>query len=201
MTSRTFEIGQVVYILSEQAQTILPGMVVEECVVKKLSGNSVSWKIKVGAGDNAKLFDSAKIKGEVYGSLEEVRVVMTERLTGFIVTLTQAAEARVEKWYGKEIADREKANVGYAAPSSDPDDKLDPDMLLNSIENTSTPTPKFSSEVPRMVQHQPTSSADMREKLRNLATPPPEEGDQQASEGTMFMIDAGGARIPVKMKV
>lgn len=200
MTSRTFEIGQVVYILSEQAQTILPGMVVEECVVKKLSGNSVSWKIKVGAGDNAKLFDSAKIKGEVYGSLEEVRVVMTERLTGFIETLTKAAEVRVEKWYGKEIADREKANVGHVSTSSDPDDKLDPDMLLSSIENNVTPAPKFSSEVPRVAHQQPASVDGMREKLRNLATPPPEEGEQ-VSEGTMFMIDAGGARIPVKMKV
>jgi hypothetical protein len=193
LSEKNFEIGQVVYILSEQAQTILPGVVVEECVVKKLSGNSVSWKVKVGAGDKAKLFDSAKIKGEVYGSLDEVRVVMTERLNKFVEDLTQAAEDRVEKWYGKEIAERERNNHSFVSQSNDPDDKIDPDVLLSSIENTA-PAPKFTPEASRA----PVPKSSMRDHLRNLATPPDEDLPVEG-EGTVFMIDAGGNRVPVRM--
>lgn len=195
MGDKNFEIGQVVYILSEQAQTILPGMVVEECVVKKLSGNSVSWKVKVGAGDKAKLFDSAKIKGEVYGSLEEVRTVMTQRLTDFVNNLTKEAEQRVEKWYGKEIAERQKV-LEPLSVSNDPDDKIDPDLLLSSIENTA-PAPKFHTTASTPPQPAPVTNRELaKEKLRALATPPEEELVQN---GAVFVVDDKGNRIPVKL--
>lgn len=196
MSDKNFEIGQVVYILSEQAQTILPGMVVEECVVKKLSGNSISWKVKVGAGEKAKLFDSAKIKGEVYGSLEEVRTVMTQRLTDFVNNLTKEAEQRVEKWYGKEIAERQKT-LEPLSVSNDPDDKIDPDLLLSSLENTA-PTPKFHSPAPSTPSYpsQVTNKDLAKERLRALATPPEEE---LAQNGAVFVLDDKGNRIPVKL--
>lgn len=197
MSDKNFEIGQVVYILSEQAQTILPGMVVEECVVKKLSGNSVSWKVKVGAGERAKLFDSAKIKGEVYGSLDEVRNVMSQRLAEYVSKISKEAEDRVEKWYGKEIADREKENSSGSVVVTDPDDKLDPEALLSSIENT-VPTPRFTQDAP--VQRQaPVSVSNLRNHLMNLATPPPEELKALEGEGTVFMMDNEGNRVPVRM--
>lgn len=196
MTDKNFEIGQVVYILSEQAQTILPGMVVEECVVKKLSGNSVSWKVKVGSGDRAKLFDSAKIKGEVYGSLDEVRNVMTHRLSEYVDKISKEAEDRVEKWYGKEIADREKQNTTGTISPPDPDDKLDPELLLNSIENNTTPAPKFTPEATRAAQPQ----SNLRNHLMQLASPRPGEDGPLEGEGSVFMVDAGGNRVPVRIK-
>lgn len=195
MVDKNFEIGQVVYILSEQAQTILPGMVVEECVVKKLSGNSISWKVKVGAGDKAKLFDSSKIKGEIYGTLEEVHVVMTERLTKFVENLMESATKRVENWYGKEVAEQGRKVVAQPQLSQqDLDDKIDPDILLSSIEN-SMPEPKFTKEATIAAMPQ----TNLRSRLRDLATPDDEDQTPLEGEGTVFMVDAGGNRVPVRM--
>lgn len=188
---KNFEIGQVVYILSEQAQSILPGIVAEEVVVKKLSGNTVSWKVKVGLGDRAKLFDSARIKGEVYGSLDEVREVMTKRLNEYIDKISLEAQERVEKWYGKEISERQKQMQGTYTPMSSVDDRIDPDLLLSSIENV-PPAARFTPDA--------TRASDPRAALRNhltaLAIP---EEEQTAGEGEIFITGPNGERIPVRM--
>lgn len=44
----TLKIGQIIYVLSNKAQRIIPAIVVEEMTVKKLEGNEVSWKVSVG---------------------------------------------------------------------------------------------------------------------------------------------------------
>jgi hypothetical protein len=193
--TKNFEIGQVVYILSEQAQTILPGIVAEEVVIKKLSGNSTSWKVKVGHGDRAKLFDSSKIRGEVYGSLDEVREIMSQRLNEYVNKITVEAQERVEKWYGKEIADREKQmfqNTALNSPAAI-DDRIDPDILLSSLENVPTSnSPKFTPEAkidPR---------ASLRQNLTALAIP--DEEEEVSGEGTMFITGPNGEKIPVRMQ-
>jgi len=187
--TKNFEIGQVVYILSEQAQSILPGIVAEEVVIKKLSGNSTSWKVKVGHGDRAKLFDSSKIKGEVYGSLDEVREIMQTRLNEYVDKITVEAQERVEKWYGKEIAEREKAMHTSPTPSTSTfDDRIDPDILLSSIENSPI-SPKFTSE----------AKIDPRASLRQnlMAAVIPDEEPSTDGEGHMFMQGPNGERIAV----
>lgn len=193
MTTKNFEIGQVVYILAEEAQTILPGLVVEECVVKKITGNTTSWKVKVGVGDKARLFDSAKIKGELFGSLEEVKASMTERLLTYVSNLLTEAEGRVEKWYGKEIADREKNQGSVNESPTGPDDRLDPELLLKSIEGPAVPpTPKF---VKQETQSRPGES--QKERLRRMAIPDDEPGPNE--NGAVFYVDADGVRVPVRM--
>jgi len=188
---KNFEIGQVVYILSEQAQSILPGIVAEEVSVKKLSGNSVSWKVKVGQGDKAKLFDSAKIKGDVYGSLDEVREVMTQRLNEYIDKISLEAEVRVEKWYGKEISERQKVEQNHFAPSSGigkmVDDRIDPDLLLSSLENM-PPTAKFTPEANRASD----PKASLRDRLEAMVAP-------ENEEGSVFITDLNGDRVAVRM--
>jgi hypothetical protein len=191
--TKNFEIGQVVYILSEQAQTILPGIVAEEVVIKKLSGNSTSWKVKVGHGDRAKLFDSSKIRGEVYGSLDEVREIMSQRLNEYVNKITIEAQERVEKWYGKEIADREKQmfqNTTLSSPAAI-DDRIDPDILLSTLENAPS-APKFTPEAkidPR---------ASLRQNLTALAIP--DEEEESSGEGNMFITGPNGEKIPVRMQ-
>lgn len=200
---KNFEIGQVVYILSEQSQSILPGIVAEEVVVKKLSGNSVSWKIKVGHAEKAKLYDSSKIKGEVYGSLEEVREVMTKRLNEFIFKISQDAQDRVEKWYGKEIADQAKHqqeileqtrinSVVGETPSSGFDDRIDPDALLNAIENR----PQAQKFIPEPSPPLPASKAELRQRLKEMAT----ADDEGSGEGEMFVSLPSGERMQVRMQ-
>lgn len=205
---KNFEIGQVVYILSEQSQSILPGIIAEEVVVKTISGNSVSWKIKVGNGDKAKLFDSLKIKGEVYGSLEEVRGIMTKRLNDFIDKISQEANDRVEKWYGKEVAERarqqqdpgEQDKANSSGDDSSGDDRIDPDALLNAIENKISlhQSSRFGTDPQAGARPRATSRAELKQRLTALAVPEEENG--QGGEGDMFVSLPSGELVPVRMQ-
>lgn len=198
--SRNYEIGQVVYVLAEQTQTILPGIIVEEVIVKKLSGNSVSWKIKVGQGDKAKLYDSAKINGEVYGSLDEVREVTLRQLTAFVTKMCNEAEERVEKWYGREIAEKQKQLQGAIGPEI-PSDKIDPDMMLSSAvdsfeEDVASKVPDKHKSM--LIPQQKNDPGSLREKLENMIIDK-DEMFQPTGEGEMFITGPNGERIPVKV--
>lgn len=186
--TKNFEIGQVVYVLAQQSETILPGIVVEEIVVKKISGNSVSWKIKVGANEKAKLYDSSKINGVVYGSLEEVKMATLKQFTEFVEKMCVDAEERVEKWYGKEIAEKQKQlaqSLGYSLP----EDKIDPDTMLSSVEEPGT-----------REKIQKSDSSDMRKKLEKMVIDEsPENGTSSVADGEMFTIGPNGERIKVNL--
>ncbi len=200
-TEKNFEIGQVVYILAEQAETILPGMVVEECVVKKLSGNSISWKVKVGEGEKAKLYDTAKIRGEVYGNLAEIRTVMEQRLSAYVLSLIKEAETRVENWYGKEIAEAQKNKMEDLGFKSTGEDKIDPEVLLSTLEKTPLQSSKFTPQVEKPTLPQNLSAEERKERLRKMAIPENEPISSAVSEnpnGLTFLIDANGQRIPIK---
>lgn len=188
-----FEIGQVVFILSEKHQTIIPGMIVEECLVKKLSGNTVSWKIKVGAPTNFKIIDSAKINGELFGTLEEVRLAMSKNIADFINNLTSEASNRVELWYGKEVADRQKQMLS-SMPSLESDDKIDAATLLNSLDGTVVTKPQFLTKPEPAIAHasEAVAKETLRNNLKRLAT-------AEEEENSVMVTDDQGNRIAVKM--
>lgn len=205
--TKEFEIGQVVYVLAEKEQIILPGIVVEEVVVKKITGNSVSWKIKVGAGDRAKLYDTSRIAGEVYGDLDELRVAMMNNFSNFLNDICKEADAKVEKWYGKEIAEQQKARAG----NLDSMDKIDPDSMLSSISESDSSS--SSSSLSTLGQSTKPSFAasnkdELRRKLENAVRG--EEGGFDRSStsvptsipvsenGKMFIMNANGERIEIR---
>ena len=195
--ARNYEIGQVVYVLAEQTQTILPGIVVEEVIVKKLSGNSVSWKIKVGQGDRAKLYDSAKINGEVYGSLDEVREQTLKQLSSFVAKMCSEAEERVEKWYGKDIADKQRQLQGVLGPEI-AEDKIDPDAMLSSIGETKQETPGNAKPKSMLLSQPPQEPSSLRQKLESMVIDKSDMMDNPG-EGEMFINGPNGERIPVKV--
>lgn len=194
MTTKNFEIGQVVYVLAEQNQTILPGIVVEEIVVKKMTGNSVSWKIKVGAEGKAKLYDSSKINAEVYGNLDELRAGVIENFMSFVDNMCTDAQNRVEKWYGKEIAERQKQLSSLSA--SDVGERIDPDAMLSSLgEDNGNPQAQTTQPSGPSL---PTNKSQLREKLERLVTDDAKV-NTFPQEGQMFITGPNGERIPVKV--
>ena len=93
-----FQIGQVIYVLSNKTQTVLPGIVLEEIYHKRLDGDSVSYKMAIGPINNRKNVDLAKVDGEIYGSLEEIKNVLLEKVNAFVQEETsgRVKVARVE---------------------------------------------------------------------------------------------------------
>jgi len=195
---KTFEIGQVVFVLSEEKQTVVPGIIVEEVMKKTMNGNSVSWKMKVGPPNKAEVFDTLKIKGEVYGTLEEVKVVMTQRLNEYIEKLATEAAVRVENWYGKEIASRQKEIEANTSTMS-ADDRIDPNSLIASIENptqSQVEAPKFNPSKPLGVH---VSKEQTIAHLKSMVLENETPAGSLPGEPSMFISGPNGERIPVNI--
>ena len=193
--TKNYEIGQVVFIVPEQAQTILPGIVVEEITVRKINGNSTSWKLKVGSPEKAKIIDSEKVNGEVYGSLEEVRVVISNKLSDYLNKVTADAEGLVEKWYGKDIAEKQK-NLPRISPSSLDSDLNDPDLLLSSLESGSSFVPENHNVPAPMKKIDSIDSA--KNRLREMATDLTEI-PVDTTMPKVYMTQPDGTRVEVGM--
>jgi hypothetical protein len=218
----TFHIGQIIYLLSEEAEAIVPAIVVEEQVVKKLDGNSVSWKVAVGPPNKRKEVDSKDLKGEIHTSLEDIRAVMTKRLEDFVDNLVGTARKRTETWYGHQML--EKVNEDGSGG------KIDPASLMNGIDGEERQMPfvgqvaqsnnviengmsyrvKMPSNIgplkPETNLHGSIKTninpadpkADLKRQLLEMAMP--EEDDAAFGDGEYVMTDDGN-RVPVKFNI
>lgn len=200
----SFEVGQIVYILSEQAQTVIPGIVVEERVVKTINGNTTSWKIKAGAPNKCKVFDSLDIKGQIYTSMEEVHTVVVERLTKFVDNLFDQTKKRVEDWYGKDIANMQNVPQTTFNSSKKISTKTltEPDDILSSIVGAEEVTTNTFTNAVMPIK-------TIKEKLRErvLVDDNEEDDDLSSSNETLSeipqqgtIIDNNGQRIKFNIK-
>lgn len=126
---QNYQIGQIVYIMSDKAEAIVPAIVVEELIHKRLDGDSISWKVAVGPVEKKKIVASDDLSGEIYTSLEEIRNVMSARLSDYIDNLLSKAVKRTESWYGKQLPKPTSESL-----SLQEDGKIDPVSLVESIE-------------------------------------------------------------------
>lgn len=133
----TLQIGQIIYVLSNKAQKIIPAIVVEEVTIKKLDGNETSWKVSVGPTGKEKIIDSKRLDGELYATLDEVQSVLKQRLDQFINAIVEDAEKRASVWYGSKTKIAEQYRE---------EDKIDPNSLIEEdITSSATPEPKKKS--------------------------------------------------------
>lgn len=147
--NQTYKIGQIVYILSENADSIIPAMVVEKTVVEKITGNHVSWKIRIGGEEKNKVFDVSSLKLEIYLTLDDALASLKEGFDSFLANLKKEAELKSSKWYAKQIS-------------------IEPS--ISSIENEiKSIVTKKPNEKP------PTSVNSVRNKLKELLEPTQEE--------------------------
>ena len=120
----SYQIGQVIFVLSNKTQTVLPGIVREEIHYRSLDGENVSYKIAIGPANKQRVVDLSSVDGEVYGSLDEVREVLIGKLTAFVDDLCATTNERVNQWYSS-------GNKPTAQPSTN--GRLDPSDLLHEV--------------------------------------------------------------------
>jgi hypothetical protein len=203
---QTFQIGQIVYLLSDKAEAIVPAIVVEELTLKKLDGNTISWKMAVGPPDKKKILASTDLEGEIYTSLEEIRKVMVERLMGYVTNLISQAEKRTEIWYGKQM---------LAPVSMTEGGKIDPASLIESIDgiqdsqanksmegNYKIKAPPVQGPLKVNQQNYSNGNGSLRDRLLEMATPDDEDGNggTDSAQGD-FIILPNGQKVPVKVNI
>lgn len=119
----SYSIGQVIFVLSNKTQTVLPGIVREEIYYRSLDGENVSYKIAIGPPNKQRIVDLSSVDGEVYGSLDDIRKILIDKLTAFVDDLCVSTNERVNQWYGSS---------NKPVPQS-PTGRLDPSDLLNEV--------------------------------------------------------------------
>ena len=176
--NNSLQIGQIIYVLSNKAQKIIPAIVVEEVTIKKLDGNETSWKVSVGPQGKEKIIDSKRLDGELYASLDEVQAVLKNKLDEFIVGIVSEAEKRAAEWYGSKTKLAEQYRD---------DDKIDPNSL---IEEDVVPA-KSSTDIKKRASGM--SKAQAAKEARNKLIAAMSE-DSQAVPGDI--VDQEEIRLP-----
>ena len=125
----SFSIGQVIYVLSDKSQTVLPGIVQEEIHHRSLDGEKVSYRIVFGPQNKQRVVDLSTVDGEVYGTLDEVRNVLISRLTAFVDDLCATTNEKVGQWYNFS---------NKSTTVNTPNGKLDPAALMSEVSTAQT---------------------------------------------------------------
>ena len=126
MPLKKLNVGQVVYILSNKAQAVLPALVIKEHRTIHLDAEEVTWTVQYGPPSKQRVIESHKVDGELFGTLEEVRDVMNKRFQDYVENLVENASNLQNKWYPRNASPRPGSS---ASP-----DKMDPEMMIQEIE-------------------------------------------------------------------
>lgn len=181
----SYELGQIIYVLSEKTQTIVPAVIEEEFHHKKLNGNVVKYTVAIGPPNKKKIIDLERVDGEVFTSLDEIRTTLTERSIAYINSLIQTTEERMQKWYGE----KQESLSEQKSPNTETN-KIDPKTFLDSADSVVTNKSVVKSSPPS------TPQQALHDHLRKMVSSSEEE-DQMEQQ----IIDADGTVRKVKVNI
>jgi predicted transcriptional regulator with HTH domain len=192
MAGQQFNMGQIIYILSNKTQSVVPA-VIDEQVVRKVRRSDgihevISYKLSIGPKERQQSVDLSKIDGEVFSSLEAVKATLLERLTGFIDELVRTTQKNVMNWYG--IDSENQFNQEF-----DNGTKLDPAQILETM-NSGLTIQKQQSQ-PSINPHM-----SIRDNIRTMVEDP-EDGMQglgiPGNQGPQTVILEDGTKVQVNL--
>lgn len=95
-----YEVGQVLFLIMNKRQQVIPIQINEQVVRRSLDGEEISYSVAVPIPKGTRLFDLKELDGQVYESIDEARDVLHEHAAQAINTLTQKAAAVAEHRFG-----------------------------------------------------------------------------------------------------
>ena len=95
-----YEVGQILFLILNKRQQVLPIQVNEQVVRRSLEGEEISYSVAVPASKGIKLYDLNELDGEVYESIEIARETMYDQATQAIDAITKKAVAIAESRFG-----------------------------------------------------------------------------------------------------
>ena len=208
-----YNIGQIIYILSNKSQSVVPAIVAEEDFrkVRKLDGvhEVVNYKLCIGPKDRQRVVSLSQIDGEVYTSLEEIRANLVQRLTSFVDDLVNTTLGNVQKWYGV-TANNQVLESSPGESGSEP--KLDPGDIIHAVNNniplqtTGQPQqhPLQLNGGAQQPQQGMNPHASMRDNIRAMVTPEEEDpmqglGLNQGQQPTQQYVKMpDGSMVPLR---
>ena len=86
-----YSVGQVLFIILNKKQQVIPCQVTEQVVRRSLSGEETSYSVAIPSRNENKVHELDSIDGEVFESIEDVRKYMLDQTTQIITTITNKA--------------------------------------------------------------------------------------------------------------
>lgn len=201
--SNSFRIGEIVYVLSNKTQAIVPALVVEETTINTLKGKKVSWKVAIGPqGPKQKVIESSQLNGDMFPSLKAVEEFLKSRLTKFIDKVVGDAKKNEDSWYGHLKKDEAPSKSTPPPVPPEADEGIDPESLIGDFVNDSAPVNTFQENVKNFTESEQKNN--LRESLVNQIAPSkhdllqpveiiPEEGTSvrnvRMPDGTLQEVD------------
>ena len=88
----TYDVGQIIYVVSSQKMQVMPFVIAEEVVRKTLTGEEVTYLVKKDKTEKA--YNLAGITGDVYEDIQSVREVLVQNATSAIDKICALAESK-----------------------------------------------------------------------------------------------------------
>lgn len=96
----TYEVGQIIYVLSGESDHIVPMQICEEIRRRTITGEEVTYLIKSGP-DQTGTFRLDEIKGKVFNTIEQAKVHLTNNFTQWLDKQVEWTETSQKAWYPK----------------------------------------------------------------------------------------------------
>ena len=97
MSNRAYRVGQVLFVLTNKDTRIYPVQITEEIIKRTVSGESVSYMVRVGK--TGKVANLSEIDGEIYEEVDRLREVLTKRVINMINGIIDNALLKSSEWY------------------------------------------------------------------------------------------------------
>ena len=131
-----YEVGNIIFLVSRKAQSVLAAQICEQNVKKTLDGEETTFRVRIGTGstEDMELYDLDRIDADIYGSPEEATKSLYETAKSVIDSLVDDAVEDATKFF-----DYKKAPVKKSSRSRTK--KATPKKAPSSSEKTSSDTP------------------------------------------------------------
>ena len=126
-------VGQVLFIILNKKQQVIPVQVTEQIVRRTLNGEEISYTVSIPAREGLKPMTLEQIDGEVFTSIDQVKERMFENATEVINAITEKA--------GTVAKNRFDYNPVESETSQSVDALTDDDVLVTPRGNERKPGP------------------------------------------------------------
>lgn len=123
--SKDYKVGQVLYVVPEGEQKVVPLLIVEEVTRKTVQGKKVIHMAVSPTRD--KPFNVSKVVGELFDDLTSLHDTLVERATQEISRIIQNAKKIAEVKYGikNQSSDEDGVDVANDDVDENPEDVID----------------------------------------------------------------------------
>lgn len=113
-----YQVGDVLFIVSNKRRQIFPVRVVEQMIRKTLAGEDVSYRVQIPGGDKPTVIDLSGIDGTVHTTIERAREFLYEQATRAIEQMLSTAQEMVTELGADTPAPVKTAPPEPAAPKN-----------------------------------------------------------------------------------